>query len=121
MQSKMMQFHLIMEPVFDRLGMRLVIRNMAQGGVGTLGSAMAGADIYGESDLMIWDSQMTERHAGAHDLFNRQAILSGERVPVLLMPKMNDIEKQTDMLYAWGDGDTISTRSDFRDGPSRED
>mmetsp|Transcript_18803 Transcript_18803/g.40951 ORF Transcript_18803/g.40951 Transcript_18803/m.40951 type:complete len:1025 (+) Transcript_18803:189-3263(+) len=116
MQSKMMQFHLIMEPVFDRLGMRLVSRNMAQGGVGTLGSVMAGADIYGESDLMIWDSEMTERDAGAHDLFNRQAILSGERVPVLLMPKMNDLEKRTDMLYAWGDGDTISPRSDFETG-----
>ena len=116
MQSKMMQFHYIMEPVFHRLGMRLISRNMAQGGVGTLGSALAGKDIYGESSLLIWDSQMTERAAGAHDLFNRQAILSGERVPVLLMPRMHDIEKQTGMLYTWGDGDTTSPRSDFETG-----
>jgi hypothetical protein len=116
MQSKMMQFHLIMEPVLAKLGVRLVSRNMAMGGVGTLGSAMGGADLYGEADMMIWDSQMTEREKGVHDLFNRQAILAGERVPVLLMPNMYDIEKQSDNTYTWGGGDTISVRSDFDTG-----
>ena len=116
MQSKMMQFHYIMEPVLAKLGVRLVSRNMAMGGVGTLGSTMGGKDIYGEADIMIWDSQMTEREKGVHDLFNRQAILSGERVPVLLMPNMYDIEEQSDKSYTWGGGDVISTRSDFDTG-----
>ena len=116
MQSKMMQFHYIMEPVLAKLGVRLVSRNMAMGGVGTLGSAMGGADIYGEADIMIWDSQMTEREKGLHDLFNRQAILSGERVPVLLQPNMYDIEEQSENTYNWGGGDTIPIRSDFDTG-----
>ena len=79
---------------------------------------MGGKDIYGEADIMIWDSQMTEREKGVHDLFNRQAILSGERVPVLLMPNENmyDIEEQSDKSYIWGGGDVISTRSDFDTG-----
>ena len=116
LQSKMMEFHYIMEPVLAKLGVRLVSRNMAMGGVGTLGSAMAGADIYGEADIMIWDSQMTEREKGVHDLFNRQAILSGERVPVLLQPNTYDIEEQSENTYVWGRGDTISIRSDFDTG-----
>ena len=117
-QTKMMEFHHIMEPVFAHLGMRLVSRNMAQGGVGTTNSAMGGADIYGESDIMIWDSAMTEREAGLHDLFNRQAILSGERVPVLFMPidNMHDIEEQSDGAYSWGGGRTNAFHDDFEQG-----
>ena len=34
LQSKMMQFHQIMEPVFHKLGMRLVSRNLAMGSMG---------------------------------------------------------------------------------------
>lgn len=83
-ESYMMQFHEIMEPVFDRLGMRLISRNSAQGGVGTVQTAMAGSGIYGDSDIIIWDSSMTEGDPGAHDLFYRQAILSGDRVPIVL-------------------------------------
>ena len=116
LQSKMMQFHYIMEPVLAKLGVRLVSRNMAMGGVGTLGSAMGGVDIYGEADIMIWDSQMTEREKGVPDLFNRQAILSGERVPVLLQPNTYDIEEQSENTYRWGKGDTIPIRSDFDTG-----
>jgi hypothetical protein len=71
-----------MEPVFDKLGMRLVSRNMAMGGVGTLQFTLAGGDLYGEMDLVEWDSGMTEKEPVV-DLFNKQAILSGERVPVI--------------------------------------
>ena len=35
LQQKTMQFHHIMEPVFQKLGMRLISRNLAMGGLGT--------------------------------------------------------------------------------------
>lgn len=82
-QSYMMQFHEVMEPVFDRLGMKLISRNMAQGGLGTDQTSMAGGGVYGESDFMMWDSSMTEGGPNLQDLFHRQAILSGDRVPVV--------------------------------------
>ena len=31
-----MQFHFLMEPIFDKLGMNLITRNMAMGGLGTI-------------------------------------------------------------------------------------
>ena len=34
LQSKMMQFHYVMEPIFQKLGMRLISRNLAMGGMG---------------------------------------------------------------------------------------
>jgi hypothetical protein len=53
----MMQFHKIMAPVFARLGVTLISRNMAQGGMGTAQSSMGAGSIYGdEIDLLIWDS-----------------------------------------------------------------
>jgi len=81
-QSYMMQFHEVMEPVFDRLGMVLVTANRAQGGMGTLQAVLAGVDIYGEKDFMVWDSSMTEK-GGLQDVFGRMMLLSGHRVPIL--------------------------------------
>ena len=53
----MMQFHKVMAPIFARLGVKLITRNIAMGGMGTLHSAMGSASIYGdEIDLLIWDS-----------------------------------------------------------------
>lgn len=83
-QSYMMQFHEIMEPIFDRLGMILVSANRAQGGMGTVQASLAGQTIYGEKDVMLWDSSMTEKSAGAQELFMRQMLLTGHRVPILL-------------------------------------
>jgi hypothetical protein len=79
-----MQFHKVMEPVFSYLGVQLISRNLAQGGLGTIQAAMGSADIYGdEVDFMVWDSGMTEGRDGkAVDMFGRQALL-GHRVPVL--------------------------------------
>lgn len=54
-QTKAMQFHIIMEPVFDKLGVRLITRNSAQGGVGTTHSAMGSGSVYGEKDILLWD------------------------------------------------------------------
>ena len=52
-----MQFHKIMEPVFARLGVKLITRNMAQGGMGTTQASMGSGSIYGdEVDLLLWDS-----------------------------------------------------------------
>lgn len=93
-QNRIITFHKIMEPVFDKLGMRLVSRNMAMGGVGTLQFSMAGGDLYGEADILEWDSGMTEK-GPAVDLFNKQAILSGERVPVIMSDYHFDIMTET--------------------------
>lgn len=84
-QSYMMQFYRVMRPIFDRLGVKLITRNISQGGLGTIQGAMGSAGIYGdEVDLMIWDSGMTEGGAPEHvDLFLRQALIGGNRVPVV--------------------------------------
>jgi hypothetical protein len=72
-----------MEPVFDRLGMILVSANRAQGGMGTIQAALAGVSIYGDADFVLWDSSMTEKDGRAQDMFMRQALLAGKRVPIL--------------------------------------
>ncbi len=52
-----MQFHKVMAPIFARLGVKLITRNVAMGGLGTLQHAMGSASIYGdEVDLLLWDS-----------------------------------------------------------------
>jgi len=43
-----------MEPVFHRLGMRLIARNLAMGGYGTLHFSMGQASLYGETDILQW-------------------------------------------------------------------
>ena len=56
--------------------------------MGTMQQILAGAGIAGESDVVLWDSSMTEKDARAQDLFHRQALMSGAhgegRVPILL-------------------------------------
>ena len=53
----MMQFHKIMSPIFARLGVKLITRNMAQGGMGTIQAGMGSGSIYGDDvDLLLWDS-----------------------------------------------------------------
>jgi len=80
-----MQFYRVMRPIFERLGVKLITRNISQGGLGTVQGAMGSAGIYGdEIDLMLWDSGMTESGAPEHiDLFLRQALMAGKRVPVV--------------------------------------
>ena len=60
----MMQFHKIMYPVFARLGVKLITRNVGQGGLGTLQAGMGSGSIYGdEIDLLLWDSgKLLENH-----------------------------------------------------------
>lgn len=80
-----MQFHRVMKPIFERLGVKLITRNISFGGMGTIHSSMGSRDILGkEIDLILWDSGMTENGNQAHiDLFMRQALIAGNRVPVI--------------------------------------
>ena len=95
-----MQFFRIMEPVFKRLGkvsiyyfttitniiikgVKLVARNLAQGGLGTMQTSLGSRSLYGEEvDVLIWDCGMTEPGDTGFDLFARQALM-GNRSPVL--------------------------------------
>jgi len=84
-QNYMMQFHKVMAPIFARLGVKLITRNVAMGGLGTIQHALGSAGIYGdEIDLLLWDSGMTEgRDQPAMDMFLRQGLIGGKRVPVI--------------------------------------
>lgn len=89
-QSYMMQFHQIMAPIFARLGVKLITRNFGMGGLGTVHNGLGSGSIYGdEVDLLIWDSGMTEREGEAHDIFVRQALMGGNRIPVIWTFGMN--------------------------------
>lgn len=80
----MMQFHKIMYPVFARLGVKLITRNVGMGGLGTMQAGMGSGSIYGdEIDILMWDSGMTEPESEFVDVFYRQALLAGKRIPVL--------------------------------------
>ena len=56
---------------------------------------MGGAELYGEKDFMMWDSAMTEKEERNHDLFNKQALIGGERVPILFIHSTNKLEEET--------------------------
>lgn len=85
LQSYMMQCHKVLEPIFARVGVKLVTKNMAQGGLGTLQHSLGSGSIYGDDvDVLLWDSAMTEK--GKHELgmFYRQGLIGGKRAPVLI-------------------------------------
>ncbi len=85
LQSYMMQFHHVLEPIFDRLGVKLITRNLARGGLGTLQDSLGSGSLYGdEVDMILWDSSMTENDKTSPDLFFRQALIGGKRAPVLM-------------------------------------
>jgi hypothetical protein len=94
-QSQIMQFNHLMEPVFDLLGMNLVTRNMGMD-ASTTTSALGGADVYGEADILWYYRSNGEKESiGQHDLLQKQAILAGERVPVILTPTPAGLEAAT--------------------------
>lgn len=79
-----------MAPIFARLGVRLITRNMGNGGLGTLQASLGMSWIYGdEIDLLLWDSKMTEGSGPDQDIFIRQGLIGGKRVPVILGMEMN--------------------------------
>lgn len=70
--------------MFARLGVRQVSRNFGNGGLGTVHNGIAAASVYGpDVDVLMWDSSMTEKESHSQDLFHRQALLGGSKVPVL--------------------------------------
>jgi len=90
-QSYTMQFHKIMAPIFARLGVKLVTRNLSQGGLGTIHSSLGFRDLYGDDiDLLLWDCGMTEGDSGSVDMVYRQALMSGKKVPVIWASNFNE-------------------------------
>jgi len=85
LQNYAMQMYKALKPIFDRVGVELIVRNEAQGGLGTMQHGLGSGDIYGDNvDMLIWDSSMTEKHDRyAIDLFYRQALIGGKRAPIL--------------------------------------
>ena len=94
-QQYTMQFANIMEPVFKKLGMRLIARNLAMGGLGTTHYSLGAATLYGETDFMYWDSGMTEKSGEDQDLFHKQVLLSGERYPVIFNGFTGNLQEET--------------------------
>lgn len=105
-QQYTMQFANIMEPIFHKLGMRLIAKNLAMGGYGTSHYAFGSSTLYGETDVIMWDSAMTEHDRGIMDLFWKQAAIGGERVPILIDgggSSFNNLEEETgNNLWAGG-------------------
>ena len=74
---------LVLEPVFGHLGVEFRSYNFAQGGMGTFQQALAGMDLRGDADMLIWDSSMTEKSPPLTNFFFRQGLLAGKRAPFL--------------------------------------
>lgn len=99
LQTQIMQFNQVMEPVLDKLGVSLIARNMGMNASTTI-SALGGADIYGEADIMWYVPDprrgVARESAGQFDLLHRQAILSGSRMPVILTPVSHHLANETE-------------------------
>jgi len=89
-QSYIIEAGHVLEPVFAHLGVEFRSYNFAQGGMGTTQQALAGMDLRNkETDWIMWDSRMTERPPELANFFLRQAIVSGNRSPVLMGDGIN--------------------------------
>ena len=84
-QSYTLQIQRIIEPILARLGVTHKSHNFGMGGLGTIQNALGMSDMYGtDTDVLIWDSGMTEGDGPSKDLFARMGILSGKnKVPIL--------------------------------------
>ncbi|KAL9181799.1 hypothetical protein ACHAXT_012142 [Thalassiosira profunda] len=88
-QSFIIEAGHVLEPVFAHLGVEFRAYNFAQGGMGTFQQALAGMDLRNkETDWIMWDSRMTERVPAIAHFFFRQAIIAGNRSPVLMAEGM---------------------------------
>ena len=103
LQTQVMQFNYIMEPVLDLMGIKLISRNMGMNATTTV-SALGGADIYGEADILwvVPDGRpgAVAENNGQFDLLQKQAILSGERMPLILTPNPVELNRQSNNT-AW--------------------
>jgi len=85
-QSYAMQMHKVLAPIFARLGVQLVTRNMAMPGMGTIHQALGFQNLYGDAiDLLLFDSDPAafEGSPANVDFLFRQALISGKKVPVI--------------------------------------
>eukprot|EP00581_Thalassiosira_minuscula_P014555 CAMPEP_0183713532 /NCGR_PEP_ID=MMETSP0737-20130205/8350_1 /TAXON_ID=385413 /ORGANISM="Thalassiosira miniscula, Strain CCMP1093" /LENGTH=1064 /DNA_ID=CAMNT_0025942323 /DNA_START=60 /DNA_END=3254 /DNA_ORIENTATION=+ len=98
-QSYIIEAGHVLEPVFAHLGVEMRAYNFAQGGMGTFQQALAGMDLRGkETDWIMWDSRMTERMPEMSNFFFRQALIAGNRAPVLMADSLDPT------LHAYHDG-----------------
>jgi hypothetical protein len=95
-----MQYGKIMEPIFARLGVKSTARNVGMGGMGTIQNAIGAGSIYGrDTDILVWDSSMTENGRDDQGIFATQGILGGDRAPFLWFAgnsMLIELHKQTD-------------------------
>lgn len=83
-QSYTLQVQWILEPIFARLGVQMIARNFGNGGLGTVHNGLAAGDIYGHDlDMLMWDSGMTESNNREKEVFHRQGLMGGNKVPIL--------------------------------------
>ena len=107
-QSYTLQVQRVLEPVFARLGVAMQARNFGMGGLGTLHNSLAAGSLYGpDVDLLIWDSGMTEKTPAHLEVFHRQGILGGDKVPVLW-------GQQTEWLMDHADVGDVSNKRDWK-------
>lgn len=96
-----MQFHRVMEPVLGRLGVKLITHNFGKGGRGTTQDSLGMGTLWGSDiDFCMWDAGMLEFKSSQYDLFARQALIGGNRVPVLwngYVDVMEDLHKGADV------------------------
>jgi hypothetical protein len=112
-----MQFHRVMEPIFGRLGVKLISHNFGHGGLGTTQDSMGMGSLWGkEIDFSMWDSGMTEKSRAHYDLFARQALISGNRVPIL----WNGFVEIQEALHNEADVDVGGFGTGLRDIPITE-
>jgi len=62
--------------------------------------ALAGVDLFGESDILWYDSHYKGDSAGVKDLLYKQSILSGDRVPLILTDDPVELWRDSDKT-AW--------------------
>jgi hypothetical protein len=78
---------------------KLVTRNAAMGGMGTLPLAMCGKTVYGDdADMMLWDSMMTEKDPGFLQFFWRNAVMSGDKPSFLVYASADSGKSTSSML-----------------------
>jgi len=116
-QSHVIEAGHVLEPVFAHLGVEFRAYNFAQGGMGTAQQALAGMDLRGkETDWIMWDSSMTEKPAFFNNFFMRQALIAGNRAPVIMADGIQDAQHFHDVAGASvagaGQGWTPMTTSD---------
>lgn len=107
-----------MEPIFARLGVKCTARNVGMGGLGTSQNALAAGSIYGEDiDFLMWDSGMTEREDHVIDMFMRQGLVGGKKVPFLMGGKADILKR----LHQYADADVGMPGSGMSGVPKTSD